>query len=139
VGAELTRQLVVLLAALASAGTVHSQSPGKQRYSELARTVDRNVGHAHLTRGVNVCTIAALRRQVTDADIPVLQEMLSSKDNVHRLAAGYVLSILGARGTDALRQGGTKLAPGDAADFIARAAETQKAVELAPSDPSCKR
>jgi len=131
---------MLLLAASLFAGSSHSQAPGnKQRYAELARTVDRNVGHAHLTRGVNVCTIAALRRQVTEADVPVLQDMLSSKDTVHRLAAGYVLSILGARGTEALRKGSAALGQGEAEDLITRAAETQKAVGLAPTDPSCKR
>ena len=140
-GAKLARS-AMLAAALLSAASVHSQrstpTGNKQRYAELARTVDRNVGHAHMVRGVNICTIAALRRQVTAADIPILQDMLAAKDTVHRLAAGYVLSILGAPGAEALRKSGRPLGPGEAEDFIARAAETEQAVALSLTNGSCR-
>jgi len=133
----------MLLTASLSAATIHSQPStppsNKQRYAELARTVDRNVGHAHLVRGVNVCTIAALRRRVTEADVPVLEDMLSSKDTVHRLAAGYVLSILRAPGAAALRRSGAALGQGEAEDLIARAGDTERSVGLARTDGSCKQ
>jgi len=48
----------------------------ESRYEELTRVVDRNTGFAHMTRGVNMYTLIALRSCVGDADIPVLTRML---------------------------------------------------------------
>ena len=73
------------------------------RYDELKRVVDRNTGHAHMTRGVNMYTLVALRECVTDADIPVLTRMLSDHDRVISIAAAYVLADFGQPGIEALR------------------------------------
>ena len=46
------------------------------RSDELKHVVNRNTGFAHLTRGVNMYTLIALRSCVGDAEIPVLTRML---------------------------------------------------------------
>jgi hypothetical protein len=98
------------------------------RYKELARVIDKNVGHAHMTRGVNVCTILALRNRVTEQDIEVLAQLLESSDLIHRLAAGYVLSVLGPMGISALKSHGSYLGATATADLIARGDETTRAL-----------
>src|SRR5437870_2975223 len=74
------------------------------RYGELTRVIDRNTGFAHMTRGVNMYTLIALRSCVADGDIPLLTQMLSDRDKVIRLAAAYVLVDMGALGRAALEQ-----------------------------------
>ena len=74
------------------------------RYDELKRVVNRNTGFAHMTRGVNMYTLIALRSCVADGDIPLLTQMLSDRDKVMRLAAAYVLVDMGTLGRAALEQ-----------------------------------
>ena len=74
------------------------------RYEDLARVVSRNTGFAHMTRGVNMYTLIALRSCVADGDIPVLTQMLSDRDHVIRLAAAHVLVDMGALGRAALER-----------------------------------
>jgi hypothetical protein len=83
------------------------------RYDELKRVVNRNTGFAHMTRGVNMYTLIALRSCVGDADIPVLRRMLSDRDQVLRLAAANVLVDMGALGRAALEQEATRPADVD--------------------------
>jgi len=72
------------------------------RYDELKRVVNRNTGYAHMTRGVNMYTLIALRSCVADGDIPVLAKMLGDKDHVLQLAAAGVLADMGPLGRKAL-------------------------------------
>src|SRR5438309_9020833 len=72
------------------------------RYVELTRVINRNTGFAHMTRGVNMYTLIALRSCVGDADIPVLTQMLSDRDHVVQLAASGVLVDMGPAGRQAL-------------------------------------
>jgi hypothetical protein len=67
------------------------------RYRELLAVIDRNTGLAHMTRGVNMYTLYALRSCVSDRDIPVLRDLLRDKDRVSRMAAASVLADMGAR------------------------------------------
>jgi hypothetical protein len=83
---------VVLLLA---AGTLHAQSA---RYRELRRVVDSNTGFAHMTRGVNMYTLYALRSCVDESDLPVLGDMLRDRDRVTRMAASSVLVDMGRTG-----------------------------------------
>jgi len=69
------------------------------RYRELWRVVDRNTGFAHMTRGVNMYTLYALRSCVTAKDLPVLRDMLCDKDRIIRMAVADVLVDLGEDGT----------------------------------------
>jgi hypothetical protein len=68
------------------------------RYRELLMVIDRNTGHAHMTRGVNMYTLYALRSCVSDRDIPVLKDLLRDKDKVTRMAAAFTLADMGVDG-----------------------------------------
>jgi hypothetical protein len=68
------------------------------RYAELRRVLDRNTGFAHATRGVNMYTLYALRGCVTEKDLHVLDQLLSDKDRIIRMAAADVLADLGPAG-----------------------------------------
>ena len=87
----------------AAALIVATAASADARYGELKRVIDRNTGHAHMTRGVNMYTLIALRQCVTDADIPILARMLTDRDRVIGLAAAYVLADFGPPGVAALR------------------------------------
>ena len=76
----------------------------RSRYDELKRVIDRNTGFAHMTRGVNMYTLIALRSCVTQRDVPVLTRLLTDRDHVTQLAAASVLADLGEAGTRGLRQ-----------------------------------
>lgn len=99
------------------------------RYDELKRVVNRNTGYAHMTRGVNMYTLIALRSCVTDGDIPVLMQMLSDRDRVLRLAAANVLVDMGALGRAALEQEATRPADTDARMLIREALQEARAPE----------
>jgi len=73
-----------------------------ERTDDLKRVVNRNTGYAHMTRGVNMYTLIALRSCVTESDIPVLTHMLDDRDYVMQLAAAGVLIDLGDAGRRAL-------------------------------------
>ena len=64
-----TVALALFPCVVASAAPENASPRPSPRYKALAKVIDRNVGHAHMTRGVNACTILALRDQVTDEDI----------------------------------------------------------------------
>ncbi len=76
----------------------------RSRYDELKRVIDRNTGFAHMTRGMNMYTLIALRSCVTEQDVPVLTQLLGDRDHVTQLAAAYVLADLGEDGKRGLRQ-----------------------------------
>ncbi len=94
---------VALLVAVALASTPDAAE--RSRYDELKSVIDRNTGFAHMTRGVNLYTLIALRSCVTEQDIPVLTRLLTDRDHVTQLAAANVLADLGEDGTRGLRQG----------------------------------
>ena len=72
------------------------------REDELKRVINRNTGFAHMTRGMNMYTLIALRSCVTDADLPVLRRLLFDRDYVTQLSAAGVLVDMGAGGRAAL-------------------------------------
>ena len=49
----------------------------------------------HLVRAVDSRTVEAVRREVSKADIPVLIELLSDKENVVGIGAQHVLETFG--------------------------------------------
>ena len=73
------------------------------RYRELRRVIDRNTGFAHMTRGVNMNTLYALRSCVRERDIPVMRDMLRDKDRITRMAVSLVLADMGGEGEQAVR------------------------------------
>lgn len=74
---------------------VYAQSA---RYRELRAVIDRNTGFAHMTRGVNMYTLYALRSCVNQSDIPVLRDLLRDKDRITRMASASVLADMGDEG-----------------------------------------
>jgi hypothetical protein len=76
----------------------------RSREDELKRVIDRNTGFAHMTRGMNMYTLIALRSCVTARDVPVLTRLLTDRDHVTQLSAANVLADLGDEGKRALRQ-----------------------------------
>jgi len=68
------------------------------REDELKRVINRNTGFAHMTRGMNMYTLIALRSCVTDADLPVLRRLLFDRDYVTQLSAAGVLVDMGPGG-----------------------------------------
>ena len=84
------RCLVVAALLLAVGAHVSAET----RADELKRVVNRNTGFAHMTRGVNMYTLIALRSCVAAGDIPVLSRMLFDNDYVMQLAAAGVPGFL---------------------------------------------
>ncbi len=74
---------------------VAAAAPAK---TKLKRVINRNTGFAHMTRGMNMYTLIALRSCVTDADLPVLRRLLFDRDYVTQLSAAGVLVDMGAGG-----------------------------------------
>jgi len=74
------------------------------RYRQLVRVIDRNTGFAHMTRGVNMFTLYALRSCVNAGDIPVLSRMLTDRDRIVRRAVASVLVDLGKEGSGVVRR-----------------------------------
>jgi HEAT repeat protein len=93
---------VVLL--LATALPCAAGAAERSRYDELKRVIDRNTGFAHMTRGMNMYTLIALRSCETEEDIPVLTRLLTDRDHVTQLSAANVLVDLGDEGQRGLRQ-----------------------------------
>jgi HEAT repeat protein len=81
-----------------------TQAQTSSRYRELKSTIDANVGFAHLTRGVNMYTLIALRSCVSANDVDVLKQMLIDKDPIVRMASAQVLVDLGDTGKQAVRE-----------------------------------
>jgi hypothetical protein len=93
---------VVLL--LTTALPLAPRAEERSRYDELKRVIDRNTGFAHMTRGMNMYTLIALRSCVTERDVPVLARLLTDRDHVTQLSAANVLADLGEEGKRGLRQ-----------------------------------
>lgn len=96
---------LALLAAglwLAATGRHHCLLPG--RHARLMCAINANTGFAHLTRGMNMDTIAALDAAATEEDIPALQELLFGKDRVAAMTAAEVLAKKGPKSRAALEE-----------------------------------
>jgi hypothetical protein len=78
--------------------TVAGGAGAASRADELKRVINRNTGFAHLTRGMNMYTLIALRSCISDADLPVLRQLLFDRDYVTQLSAAGVLVDMGAGG-----------------------------------------
>src|SRR5215472_10946413 len=73
------------------------------RYRDLLAVIDRNTGFAHMTRGVNMYTLYALRSCVSERDLPVLRDLLRGKDKVIRMAPASLLADMGSDGKTDVR------------------------------------
>ena len=95
---------ILVSALVCGAANASSETPAEVRYRQLKKAVDRNVGHAHLTRGMNTETIRALKSATTAKDIPVLKKMLGDSDAVAAMTAANVLMEMGRDGRAAAYQ-----------------------------------
>ena len=67
-----------------------------QRYVEIRKLIKHNLHlSGHLVFAVDTRTVAAVRKQVTQSDIPVLIALLSDKENVVGIGAQHVLETFG--------------------------------------------
>ena len=101
VGERLPNQYVVI-------GLKQGSAKGKPeptaRQRELAKVIDRNTGHAHLTRGVNAGTTEALQKALRPGDDPELRALLYDADTVIVRAVASVLAARGDAGLAVLRE-----------------------------------
>lgn len=104
--------LLVPLFLLSCGGGTGKEGP---RYVEIRRLIEKNLHFsAHLTWAVNADTIAALRREVTEVDIPVLVRLLGDEKSVVATGAALVLESFGEPAVPALEET-AKTAKGKAA------------------------
>ena len=92
------------LALLLTTAPFATAAAERSRADELKRVIDRNTGFAHMTRGVNMYTLIALRSCVSERDVPVLAQLLTDRDHVIQMAAASVMADLGEDGKRALQQ-----------------------------------
>jgi hypothetical protein len=92
------------LALLLTTAPFATSAAERSRADELKRVIDRNTGFAHMTRGVNMYTLVALRSCVSERDVPVLAQLLTDRDHVTQMAAASVMADLGEDGKRALQQ-----------------------------------
>ena len=92
------------LALLLTTAPFATSAAERSRADELKRVIDRNTGFAHMTRGVNMYTLIALRSCVSERDVPVLAQLLTDRDHVTQMAAASVMADLGEDGKRGLQQ-----------------------------------
>lgn len=75
------------------------------RYSEIRRSIKDNLYlSAHLVRAVDARTVEAVRKEVTEADIPILVRMLGDEENAVGIGAQHVLEEFGDKALSALQE-----------------------------------
>lgn len=94
--------MTLIIAWAAVSGYYTCALPG--RPAELHCAVIRNTGFAHLTRGMNMDTIAALKEEAKPEDIPHLKAMLLGKDRIAAMTAAAVLKDMGTPARNALAE-----------------------------------
>jgi hypothetical protein len=97
-------RVAVCLTLLLAPAPFAAAAAERSRYDELKRVIDRNTGLAHMTRGMNMYTLIALRSCVTERDVPVLTRLLTDRDHVTQLTAAGVMADLGEAGKRGLQQ-----------------------------------
>lgn len=75
------------------------------RYEQIRHAIKKNLRFsAHLVWAVDARTIEAVRKEITEADIPVLARMLGDEENVLGIGAQHLLEALGERALPALQE-----------------------------------
>lgn len=91
------RRIILLMALIvawaAVSGYYACALPG--RPAQLHCAVIRNTGFAHMTRGMNMDTIAALKAEARPGDVPHLKAMLLGKDRIAAMTAAEVMKGMG--------------------------------------------
>jgi hypothetical protein len=76
-----------------------------QRYLAIRNLIKKNLHWSgHLVRAVDSRTVEAVRKEVTEADIPVLIDLLSDGENVVAVGAQNVLETFGKAALPGLRK-----------------------------------
>jgi HEAT repeat protein len=76
-----------------------------QRYVAIRNLINENLHlSGHLIRAVDLRTVEAVRKEVSEADIPVLVDLLSDKENVVAIGAQHVLETFGKAALPALQK-----------------------------------
>jgi len=89
----------------ASRSADRRESHDQQRYSVIRHLIRKKLHlSAYLVRAVDLGTIEAVRKEVSGADIPVLAELLSDKENVVAVGAQRVLETFGKTALPALQR-----------------------------------
>jgi hypothetical protein len=102
---------VILLMWLGASGRWHCLLPFGSH--PLYCAVNANAGFAHLTRGMNTATIAALDAAAGPQDMPLLEEMLLGEDRIAAMTAAEVLRKRGPKGRDILKKAFDAVKSGD--------------------------
>ena len=92
-GRRMILLMLVIVAWAAVSGYYTCALPG--RPAQLHCTVIRNTGFAHMTRGMNMDTIAALKAEAKPEDLPHLKAMLLGKDRIAAMTAATVMKDMG--------------------------------------------
>ena len=101
-GKRMILLMLVILAWAAVSGYYTCALPG--RPAQLHCAVIRNTGFAHLTRGMNMDTIAALKEEARPDDVPHLKAMLLGKDRIAAMTAAEVMKGMGRDAHTALAE-----------------------------------
>lgn len=101
-GRRIILLMAVIVAWAAVSGYYTCALPG--RPAQLHCAVIRNTGFAHLTRGMNMDTIAALKEEAQADDVPHLKAMLLGKDRIAAMTAAEVLKRMGRDAQTALAE-----------------------------------
>ncbi|MDI1228514.1 MAG: hypothetical protein PSY14_12595 [bacterium] len=101
-GKRMILLMLVIVAWAAVSGYYTCALPG--RPAQLHCAVIRNTGFAHLTRGMNMDTIAALKEETRPEDVPHLKAMLLGKDRIAAMTAAEVLKGMGRDAQTALAE-----------------------------------
>ncbi len=101
-GRRMVLLMLVIVAWAAVSGYYTCALPG--RPAQLHCAVIRNTGFAHLTRGMNMDTIAALKEEARPDDIPHLKAMLLGKDRIAAMTAAEVMKGMGRDAQTALAE-----------------------------------
>lgn len=98
------RAIGTLVGAVAVFAIFHPHWIHPTRYGQLKCVINHHTGFAHMTRGMNMNTINALRQASEPQDISVLVRMLDDRDHVTQMTAAQTLARMNESGLRALRQ-----------------------------------
>lgn len=102
---RLTLVLLCVVASLWTSCSANRHESRSQRYVAIRKLIKKNLHlSGHLVRAVDTRTVEAVRNEVTEADIPVLMDLLSDKENVVAVGAQHVLETFGKAALPALQK-----------------------------------
>jgi HEAT repeat protein len=101
---RLTLILLCVVGSFWTSCSTDSHEGHDQRYLTIRNLIKRNLHlSGHLVRAVDSRTVEAVRREVSNTDIPVLIKLMSDKENVVAIGAQHVLETFGKAALPALQ------------------------------------